>query len=272
MEKTANIERQLKNGWDPSAVMTSSSWKITHLEETESTNLVAAQFAIEEEPEFSAIIADAQTGGRGRQGRTWSSPARSGLLFSVILRPDADIADISTIPLVMGLAVAKAIDPCISPNKAQIKWPNDILVDGKKICGILCELRQCGKSHAVIAGIGINVNLAVDELPPDVAVRATSMSILAKRTFSREIIFAEILDSIYLEYTIWKQKGLPSLLPEITERDYLDGKPVSMALTGEPVSGIACGIGTDGSLLLRDSSGTITKIYSGEAHIGSLDV
>lgn len=253
--------------WDTAAVKTDSPWNVIHLKETESTNTDAVRLALEGCPEFTVVIADSQTGGRGRQGRTWSSPPASGLLFSLVLRHDGDIAAISTLPLVMGLAVAKAVSPYIAPDIPQIKWPNDILVGGRKLCGILCEMRQSTAGRAVIAGIGINVNLPPDSLPEEVAARATSMNILTGKSFRREEVFSSLLNSISREYAKWKESGFKALLPEIGRYDYLNGRSVTMALTGEKATGTACGIGADGSLLLREESGIVRNIYSGEAHI-----
>lgn len=242
--------------------------EVRFFQETDSTNRDVDAAAQAGATEGLIIMADSQTAGRGRMTRTWFSPAGSNLYFSLLLRPDIPLAVAPSLPLVVGLAVAEAIVACAPALMPKIKWPNDILVNGKKICGILCELqtKQDNTVDYIVVGIGVNVNLTADQIPVELKDRATSILIENGEPLKREQLLAAILNQLEPIYDNWRAFGFKPLVQNINALDALRGLSIRMELSGSPVEGIASGILDDGSLLLQTSKGAL-PIYSGEAHI-----
>ena len=140
--------------------------KIIRLQRVPSTMDVVDEYARAGAPEGLVVVAEEQTAGRGRAGRTWSAPAGSGLLLSVLLRPDVEPRLLGTLPLMIGVAVAEAVEAFV-PSPCQLKWPNDVLLDGRKVAGVLIQSRLSGeRTEYINAGIGINVNVSKSALPP----------------------------------------------------------------------------------------------------------
>ncbi len=245
---------------------------IRRVEATGSTNADLGRMANEDPslPDGFVLVADRQTAGKGRQGRSWSSPPLSGLTFSVLLKPDVPPLRASTLPLVVGLSVAQAVSGLVPECHVGLKWPNDIQIDGCKLCGILCEMRAEGdRVRHIVAGIGINVNLSVTDMPPEIAAIATSLSIAAGHSFDREKVLDAILLSLEETYLRWLTQGFDSLRPEISKFDILRGNPVTIECGAKTLSGIAYGIAPDGALMVLKSDGTMEPVYSGDAHIVS---
>ena len=235
------------------------------LKETVSTNRDADAAGAAGEPEGLLVAADLQTAGRGRMTRGWFSPDGANLCFSLLLRPDVAPHCAATLPLVIGLAVAEALAECEPSLQPEIKWPNDILVGGRKICGILCEMQPKGNAiDYLVAGIGVNVN--VTDFPPELCASATSIAIEIGKETPRGIILAAILNRFEPLYDQWRAFGFKALAQQVNMLDALRGKPIRMELSGKPVEGTACGIQPDGALLLRTAKGP-TPVYSGEAYI-----
>lgn len=213
------------------------NWRIFHKDVTASTNLDARVG----EP-GDVFTADFQTAGRGRLDHKWESAKGKNIIMSVVLPVDAhEPEEVATLPLVVGLAVAKAA-------KGLLKWPNDVYLNGKKAAGILCERVD----DRVIAGIGVNVG----EVPVSVSDRATNVPGLT---------IAEILKILGETFAAWRYGGFAALYPEIRKIDYLKGKTLAVRQTDtddEPVRGISGGILADGSL---DVGGE--AVYAGEAHV-----
>ena len=244
----------------------------TFLEETGSTNQDLLLLAKRGAEEGRVIAAERQSAGRGRMERVWHSPPGVNLYFSLLLRPrQKDPSRIATLPLLAGLAIARAMENCAPGIQAGIKWPNDIWIGGRKGCGILCEMQISKASEAaVVIGCGVNVNLTREEMPLEIRDRATSLRIEAGKSFRRVEVLAALLNSFETLYDRWNLEGLAPLLPDLNGRDVLRGRRLTIALTHDPVTGIAEGIGPDGALLLRDDGGRLIPIYSGEAHICSI--
>ena len=245
---------------------------IRRVEATGSTNADLARLAKEDPslPDGFVLVADVQTAGKGRQGRSWSSPRGSGLTFSVLLKPDVPPLRASTLPLVVGLAVAQTISRLVPKCRVGLKWPNDIQIDGRKLCGILCEMRAEGDHvRHIVAGIGLNVNLSVTDMPPEIAAIATSLSIVAGHQFDRSKVLDDILASLDKTYRRWLTQGFDSLRPGISKFDILRGNPVAIKRGANMLTGTAAGIAPDGALLVLKSDGTIEPVYSGDAHISS---
>jgi len=201
------------------------------------------------------FTAEFQTAGRGRLDHVWQSSKSENLMFSIVLscaeRPAAEVA---TLPLVVGLAIAREL-------QAMLKWPNDILVGDRKLCGILCE--RVGDN--VIAGVGVNVNQTA--FPADIADRATSLALRAGHAVDREVLFQSLVSVITSLHARWASGGFAALYPEFAAYDVLFGRTVSVLSTDSdpaPISGLCGGIQSDGSLLVGE-----TRVYAGEAHVHS---
>ena len=243
-------------------------WRIHHKAETASTNLDARAGV-----HGDVFTADYQTAGRGRLDHKWLSPPGTNLMMSVVLSVEGLAPEhVSTLPLVAGLAVTKALHSLLSNSIIRLfdysiislKWPNDVLVGGKKIAGILCERH----GDNVIVGIGVNVGQT--EFVKEIADRATSLAIVAPALVSRlpspvPSVRSAVLCELDRWYSRWREKGFAALYPEIGAVDMLRGRTVSVRQTDDdsvPLVGVSNGIMGDGSL---DVDGV--KVYAGEAHV-----
>lgn len=164
-------------------------WRVEVLGVTGSTNAVVAERAREGEPAGLVVVAEAQSAGRGRLGRTWTSPPRAGLTFSVLVRPDLLPGQWPWLPLLTGLAVATAVREQTELD-AVLKWPNDVLVGGRKLCGVLVEVPQTG---AAVLGVGLNVTTRADELPH---AQATSLLLAGATTVDRGTLLRAVLRAL----------------------------------------------------------------------------
>ncbi len=212
---------------------------------TGSTNDDAARFARDGAPEGLVIGADAQTAGRGRRGRTWVAARGDALTFSVVLRPSVSPIDAALLPLVVAVAVADALGP-----DARIAWPNDIVIDGRKVCGILCESStdETGVAWAV-AGIGLNVRAA----PTLTDARWTAGAVSDGRP--RADLLLAVLEHLGQRYQQWLDHGAAPIVAAYAERDLLAGRGVTVALPAGEVAGTGAGIDEFGRLRVIGPAG-----------------
>jgi BirA family biotin operon repressor/biotin-[acetyl-CoA-carboxylase] ligase len=220
-----------------------------HVAECESTQLLLAADA----PEGTIATTDHQTAGRGRLGRRWLEPPGSSLLLSVLLRPPG-VRRPQELSLVAGVATAQAVEETTA-LPARVKWPNDVLLAGTKVAGILAELR----SGAVVLGIGVNVNQTEAELPLDTRVAAGSLRTATGREHDRERLLALLLQRLDAAYERWRAAGLAPLSDELAARDALRGRHVVAGGN----AGRAVGIDALGRLQLERGDG-VTVVESGE--------
>jgi BirA family transcriptional regulator, biotin operon repressor / biotin---[acetyl-CoA-carboxylase] ligase len=216
-----------------------------HLRHTDSTNARARELAAAGAPHGTLVTAAEQTAGRGRQGRTWTAPPGRALLMSLVLRLD----DPTLVPLAAGVAVAEA-----AGDAARIKWPNDVLVDGRKIAGILVEGRP--REGWAVLGIGVNVAIDPGDFPPDLRETAGT---LGRDPAEVEAALADVLAALER----WLAADQATVLAAWRERDALEGRRVSW----DEGAGKAVGIDDHGRLLVGTSSGTVA-LSAGEVHIG----
>jgi BirA family transcriptional regulator, biotin operon repressor / biotin---[acetyl-CoA-carboxylase] ligase len=221
-----------------------------HVEECESTQLLLLDSDL---PEGAIATADHQTGGRGRLGRAWVETPGSSVLCSVLLRPPVGRA-VAQLSLVGGLAAAAAVEG-VSGLAALIKWPNDVLVEGRKVAGVLAEQR----GDTVVLGIGINVNQDESQLPADARVPVGSLRSLTGRLFDREQVLAALLGRLGELYAGWRDGGFGAVQAELGARDFLRGRRVSV----NGVEGLAGGLDPEGRLLVDGS-----PVESGEVSFG----
>jgi BirA family biotin operon repressor/biotin-[acetyl-CoA-carboxylase] ligase len=234
-----------------------SMWtRVDVIPEAPSTNAVLAEAAGEPDAVGRVLIAEHQTQGRGRLGRTWTSPARSGLTMSALIRPDGVEAHYwPWIPLLSGLAVAAAVRR-LGEIEAGLKWPNDVVVRDRKLAGLLVERVEAGTGPVAVIGIGLNVSLREDELP---VAEATSLAIEESATTDRSVLARAILRNLDGLLRHWQGTGGDP--DEGLRTSYVDacttlGREVQVDLPdGETVTGFADGIDVAGRLLVRDGSG-----------------
>ena len=222
----------------------------------------AAELAEQGEPAGAVVIAEEQTAGRGRLGRSWISERGAGLYFSLILRPRLSAGDAAVVTLALGLAVARAIHRLTS-TPCDLRWPNDVLLGGRKCCGILTEMAAEGdRVRHVIGGIGVNVNQT--ELPAELMETATSLRLATGCEYSRDALLAEILNEADRYMGILVERG-PAIIVELFTRasSYAEGKRVVVLNGTEQITGSTAGLTPAGSLLLRRDDGTVTPILAG---------
>lgn len=237
--------------------------EIQHLPSTESTNDVARKLAQDGAKEGTIVIADSQLSGRGRLGRNWHSPAGSGLYLSAVLRPDLEPDSLCKITLLAGVAAAGAIED-VTSIRAQIKWPNDLLIHGRKTGGILTELHGDAASPTVVLGIGINVNTRIEDFPPDLQLKATSLALAGGKNVARSELIRSVLEQLEYWYLLFKggEHG-PMLQAWRNKCIMIDCRAIIRS--GEQVlAGRVLDIDDTGALLLQDETGQVRRILSGE--------
>ncbi|MCZ7588797.1 MAG: biotin--[acetyl-CoA-carboxylase] ligase [Gaiella sp.] len=206
-----------------------------------------------EAPEGAVALTEHQTAGRGREGRRWEDVAGTSLLFSLLLRPPAG-PPAEQLSLVAGLAVAEAVEE--TRDAAGIKWPNDVLLRGRKVAGVLLEAAE----GVVVCGVGVNVLQAEDELPVGTPVPAGSLLSVTGRAPDRAELLVTLLEILEHRYDAWRRAGLAPMLDELEARNVLRGRRVEVG--GE--RGVAGPIATDGRLTLGRDDGTTVLVGSGE--------
>ena len=240
--------------------------EVVFLEETGSTNVEARILAERDFPHGTLVVADSQTGGKGRRGRSWHTPKGSSIAMSIMLKPELEAEYASMLTLVQAMAVAKAIEE-ICGLEAQIKWPNDILVNEKKVCGILTEMNlEMTEISSIIIGTGINVNQ--ENFPEEISEIATSLKIEKKRTQSRADLIERICELFeeYFEMFI-ASKDLSGFLEEYNSHLISMGRVVKVLDPKGEFTGEALGINALGELLVKRESGEVVNVYAGEVSV-----
>ncbi|MBI1745543.1 MAG: biotin--[acetyl-CoA-carboxylase] ligase [Acidobacteria bacterium] len=255
-----------------------SSWfrgKIHYYHSVDSTNTVALAQAARGDPEASVYVADGQLQGRGKLGRSWYSKPGAGIYASILLRPNIEPRRIPLLTLLAAVVVVEAIAQVLqeavrcelmdnSPPALDIKWPNDVLLNGRKFCGILSEMVLLGNDtkHAVV-GLGLNVHQ--DSFPPPLDVSATSLFIETGRHFGRADVLAAILKKFETWYIDFSQRRFDKVISRWSELStYAGGRNVTVEKEGRAISGVTRGLDRSGALLLERANGSIETIVAGE--------
>jgi BirA family transcriptional regulator, biotin operon repressor / biotin---[acetyl-CoA-carboxylase] ligase len=220
-----------------------------HVAECESTQTLLGPA----DPEGSIATSDHQTAGRGRLGRSWVEAPGTSVIVSVLLRPPPE-RRAPEISLVGAVAVALAVEDTTGRD-AQIKWPNDVLLAGCKVAGILAEMRD----DVVILGIGLNVNQTREQLPEDAKVEPASLRTVDGRVRDREEVLTTLLHRLETCYRAWRAGGLASIHQDLDRRDFLRGRSVTV----EGIGGVASGIDRAGRLVVAGEAGP-RVVESGE--------
>ncbi|HZK17961.1 MAG TPA: biotin--[acetyl-CoA-carboxylase] ligase [Clostridia bacterium] len=240
---------------------------IIYLEKTVSTNIDAKELAEGSTPEGSVVVSEEQVKGRGRLGRSWYSPYGKNLLFSLILYPQVNPMETPQFTLLTAVAVTNAIGKACNVTPA-IKWPNDLLLEGKKVCGILVELSaEINKVNYIVIGQGINVNMDAKDFPEEVEDTATSL----KGELGRPVDRVELLRTIFREfedrYYLWQVEGFKPILDEYKKNCFNLGRSARIISGSEHWEGTVEDIGHDGALLLRLGNGELKRFIAGEVKL-----
>ena len=235
--------------------------------ETDSTNLWIKRLAKEGAPEGTLALAEFQSAGRGRLGRSWEVPEGTSVMMSILLRPKFEPQYAPMLTLVMGMAVAKAVKKL--GFDVSIKWPNDVVVSHKKICGILTEMGvRDGKIDYAVIGVGINVNIR--EFPEEMADKATSLYLESGREFDRSQIPGLVMEAFEEYYEKFAATCDLSGLKEEYESILANYDQPVRVLAKEPYEGVARGITDGGELLVEKTDGTIVAVSAGEVSVRGL--
>ena len=244
--------------------------KIYYYDTIDSTNRIAKDIANNEE-EGVIIVAEEQTEGRGRLGRPWVSYKKKGIYLSVILKPQVPPIKVAKLTLLGAAAVYLALDE-IGIN-SEIKWPNDIIINGKKVCGILTEMSsELDMINYVVLGIGVNVNLGKDDIPDDLQHKATSLKIESEDEVDIMKLISTILNKFENLYILFKENGDITQTIEICrDNSAVIGKEIQVLNGATKRLGRAIDINEDGELVVEFNDGKIESIFSGEISIRGID-
>ena len=240
--------------------------KIIYYKQLDSTNTEIARLAAEGAAHGTVVMADAQTAGKGRRGRQWESPAGENIYMSILLRPDCVPDRAPMLTLVMAYSVAKVVRE-LGFLDVQIKWPNDLVLSGKKICGILTEMQlRDSEIDYVVVGVGINVNTS--KFPEELKDTATSIYMESGRVSDRETLvesIVEYFDEAYRQFL--ETQDLSFLKEAYNDMSVNVGREVRVLEPGNEYTAYAQGINTEGELLVRTQEGEEKRIYAGEVSV-----
>ena len=240
--------------------------EVRYFDTLDSTNICAKRMAEEGAPNGTLVIADKQTAGRGRCGRVWETPKGTAIAMTLLMRPNLRPEKASMLTLVMGMAVTRAVNELYSLN-CQIKWPNDIIINGKKLVGILTEMStQIDYINHVTIGVGINVNLT--EFPEEIRETATSLRLECGHVVKRAPLIAAVMKRFEQNYTIFLEHGdLSGLKERYSELLVNKDREVRILGAKEQYNAYALGINQTGELIVRKEDGTEEAVYAGEVSV-----
>lgn len=242
-------------------------WKIYYYSETGSTNDEAFNLGIAGAPEGTVVVADSQLKGRGRFQRSWHSPAGTNIYTSVILRPSLKISESSRIPVMAGVAVGDVLDR-YCPGSISLKWPNDILVNEKKVSGILSQAKITAKRiDFIVLGIGINVNMKKELFPEDIRDTATSLALEAGREIARQDVLISLYENLEKWYKQLTLNGFGSVKSRWLRMTSMIGRNVQVVFKDEIIEGKATDMDDNGSLILMVNENKTIQISAGDATV-----
>lgn len=258
MLNSSEVESRLTTRWMGHPVL--------YTQEIDSTNNWAKKEAAVGGPAGLTAIADIQTQGKGRRGREWKTQGGTNIMMTVLLRPEFSPEKASMLTIVMGLSVAQAIEK-ETGLQAQIKWPNDVVVSGKKLSGILTEMTTCGTGiDYVVSGVGINVNQT--EFPEEIWETATSLYLESGHPFNRASLIASVLVFFEKNYEVFcETKDLTGLIDEYHRLLINKGRVVRVLEPGNEYMAVSHGINELGELLVEREDGRMESIYAGEVSV-----
>jgi len=259
---TSLLPREIKNG-----LQTKTIGRTIHFFlEVTSTNDIAKELALKGAKEGTVIVAVTQSRGRGRLNRKWFSP-RGGLWFSIILRPKVNPRDAPKLTLTMSVAVARTINKLFN-LKAEIKWPNDVLVEGKKVCGVLTETSTEGNNlNFAVLGVGVNANFSLNDFPVNLRNFSTTLKEELRREVDCEALLRSLLEETEHYYSMFAQGMFNPILIEWKRLAKFLGSYVEVTCFNEKVEGLAMDIDENGALIVKLRDQTKRKIVVGDVTI-----
>jgi BirA family biotin operon repressor/biotin-[acetyl-CoA-carboxylase] ligase len=230
-----------------------------------STNDEAARLARAGARHGTIVIAHAQHAGRGREGRAWASPPGAGLYLSAVVRPPLPLVDVPPMTLAIGVGLCDAARA--HGAHAELKWPNDALVGGRKLAGVLVEAQSQGaRLESVVVGIGVNVRPLGPDVPADVIARAVSLDEAAGSVVDRDAFLETLLARVELWIDRYVASGIEAIIPAWTAR-MAPGLVARAIIDGAPHVGELAGLDGDGALLVRDGAGAMHRVRSGDVEL-----
>jgi BirA family transcriptional regulator, biotin operon repressor / biotin---[acetyl-CoA-carboxylase] ligase len=242
-------------------------WRIHYFDEVGSTQKVAAEMVEAGAASGTVVIADQQTAGRGRLGRSWHSPPGKNLYATVILRPKMPIAEVPRLSLVAGVAAAEAI-ATVAPRMVALKWPNDVWLKGRKAGGIIAEAVTDPAQNlvCVLLGIGLNLNLSPADIPEELQDKATSVRIATGRHCDRIEVAASLFNRLDSRYMEAEAHGFAAIRADYESYFALTGKTVTVSDGATRVGGRVAGVDNEGALMLETDEG-LQRILAGEVSV-----
>lgn len=240
--------------------------RVRYMAEVGSTQQAAHSWVGEGASEGCMVVAEEQTAGRGRMGRSWHSPAGKGLWVSLILQPRMDLRKAPQLTLLTAVALCRSLRKATS-LEIGIKWPNDLLIDGKKISGILLEsIAEDERLLYVVTGVGISVNLSVEDYPEELLGKATSLRIASGQAWDREELLAAFLGEWENLYDVYLRQGFSPIRTLWETHSVTLGRSVGMDTRSGRIEGEALGLDEQGGLRIQQLDGTVTSVFAGEIH------
>lgn len=237
---------------------------IAYYDEVSSTNTIAHEFVRQGAAEGTLIIAESQTEGRGRMGKKWHSPKGTGIWMSLVLKPRIPIYFTPQLTLLTAVALCRSIKR-MTDTEIDIKWPNDLLIAGKKVCGILLESSaEDERLKYVVCGIGVSVNLQPADFPKELQPIATSLAIESGREVGREGLIAEFLKQFEDLYELYHTQGFGPIRTLWEALSITLNRPVTIRTAQGVIEGIATSLDESGALVVTQRDGQVTRVYSGD--------
>jgi BirA family biotin operon repressor/biotin-[acetyl-CoA-carboxylase] ligase len=230
---------------------------VVRLGRVESTQTIAFALAAEGAPDGTVVVADSQAAGRGRRGRPWVDEPGASLLASIVMRPRLEPSRLPGLSLAAAVAVAEALTRTAGVTP-RLKWPNDVLVGGRKLAGILLESRLSGDQATTILGVGVNLSQRV--FPAELGQKATSVWLVSGRLVDRDSLLAALLDAL----AEWRRKLERQGFAPIRARWRQLADTLGRAVTVDGVSGVAVDVDSDGALVVADAEGRRRRVVAGE--------
>jgi BirA family biotin operon repressor/biotin-[acetyl-CoA-carboxylase] ligase len=242
---------------------------ILYFGQTDSTNTRAKELAGRMAPEGTVVVAEEQTSGRGRRERTWFSPKGHGIYASLILRPAMPASEAPRITLMTAVAVADAL-LSLAKMPVTIKWPNDILVNGKKLAGILTEIStEMDAVHHIVVGLGLNVSTPFERFPEDIRKKATSILIETGHQLPRVGVVRAYLEHFEVLYEELKRDGFGSIMQRWRKLSNVIGQRVTVEVIGKEYCGEVVAVDDDGVLVIRDDKGRSHRVICGDLNVNN---
>ena len=240
---------------------------VHYFPEVDSTNIRAWRLAMADATEGTAVVADSQSRGKGRLNRAWQSPPGVNIYTSLVLRPRIEPAAAPQLTLVAGVAVAELLTGYHPPG-VTIKWPNDVLIGGKKVCGILTEMKSTAAGiDFIILGIGINVNTGRGDFEPALRETATSLKIVTGTGFDRREVISDLFSRLEKWYSVFLARGFPGVRETWLHYADILGRPIRVVFKEDSSCGVVTGIDDDGTLVMQDARGGSRRVVAGDVYL-----